>query len=300
MRHRLCIVILAAALTAAPAASADHQDAHLPWPDALPPQPSGTEPQPQPVPGCRQPSLACVERVVREMTRRWEPLDRSCDHRAVFALTYLRTTEGFLDTLRADRHFFADFDYVVLEDVLFASYYFRAYDNWVRGQGFVPDAWQIAFTANAEKDANGGQDVLLGMNAHIQRDLPYVLAALGLRQPDGTSRKPDHDKVNRILTAVLDGVQDEMAQRYDPFFELSDLKPAPADELGALEALKSWREGAWRNAERLLRARTSAERAQVEQSIETYSRAWAESIAAGEQPGYRAQRDAHCQARLGG
>jgi hypothetical protein len=29
------------------------------------------------------------------MYHRWEPLDQSCDHRAVFALTYLRTTEEF-------------------------------------------------------------------------------------------------------------------------------------------------------------------------------------------------------------
>jgi hypothetical protein len=297
MRRLLSIASASVALAAVPApALADHGDAHLPWAELLPPRPVSAEVQPGPQPACRTPTLACVRGVVREMTRRWRPLDRSCDHRAVFALTYLRTTEEFLATLRREPDFFEDREYLIWEDVLFAAYYFRAFDNHSRAEGFVPDAWRVAFAANADPDKNAGQDVLLGMNAHIQRDLPYVLAELGLTTPDGRSRKPDHDRVNQILTRVLDPVQDELARRYDPSMSQSDL-PAPADELGALELLKSWREGAWRNAERLLAAGTPAERDFVERSIESYSRIWAEALAAGEQPGYGAQRDAYCLAQ---
>jgi hypothetical protein len=297
MRRLLSIAAAASALAAVPApALADHGDAHLPWAELLPARPGPADVQPGPQRGCHRPTLRCVEAVVREMTRRWRPLDRSCDHRAVFALTYLRTTEGFLATLRAEPDFFDDRDYVIWEDVLFADYYFRAYDRYARGRGFVPDAWRVAFAANADPDKNAGQDVLLGMNAHIQRDLPYVLAELGLRTPDGSTRKPDHDRVNRILSRVLDPIQAELARRYDPLVGQSDL-PAPADEMGALELLKSWREGAWRNAERLVAAPTAADRRLVEHSIETYSRQWAELLAAGEQPGYGAQRDAYCRAR---
>jgi len=296
------VVIVAAAGAAwlaagAAPASADHGGMHLPWVELLPPQPLGTTAvQPRPLRGCRRPALRCVGRVVRRMTRRWRPLDRRCDHRAVFALTYLRTTEALLRTLRRDRRYFADFDYIVWEDVLFASYYFRAYDRWQRGRGYVPDAWRIAFAANRSGDANAGQDVLLGMNAHIQRDLPYVLAAQGLRTREGATRKPDHDKVNRILTGVLDPIQDEIARRYDRFMSLSDAKPAPVDELSALELLKSWREGAWRNAEQLSNADSPEDRALVAQSIESNARAWAQTIAAGGQPGYRRERDSWCGA----
>jgi hypothetical protein len=245
--------------------------------------------------GCRRPSVRCVHRVVRRMTRRWRPLDRGCDHRAVFALTNLRTTEGLLRTLRRDRGYFQDFDYIVWEDVLFASYYFRAYDRYERRRGFVPDAWRIAFDANRKGDANAGQDVLLGMNAHIQRDLPFVLARLGLRTAAGASRKPDHDKVNRILTRVLDPIQDELARRYDRFMGFSDAEPSPVDELSVLELLKSWREGAWRNAERLANAPSPAARELVKLSIEENARDWGRSIAAGGQPGYRSERDAWCR-----
>jgi hypothetical protein len=301
MIARLIVLgVLGAALIAAPAARADHQELHLPLFELLPPQPTPTSVQPRPpVIHCGQrPDIACVERVVAEMTRRWEPLDIGCDHRAVFALTYLRTTEGFLATLRADPNFFQDFDYVVWEDVLFADYYYRAYDAYGRPGAFVPDAWRTAFHTNLDRDANAGQDLLLGMNAHIQRDLPYVLAELGLRKPDGTSRKPDHDKVNRILTRVLDPIEDELAERYDPFIREFDAKPSPHEEVTFLELMKSWREGAWRNAERLLNAQSPGERAVVEQSIETNARQTAQEIAASEQPGYRAQRDAYCRARV--
>lgn len=288
----------ALALTAAPAA-ADHSNANLPWPEHLPPQQVTTKAQPGPIRSCRRPRLRCVERVVARMTRRWQALDAACDHRAVFALTYLRTTEAFLQTIRDQRRFFRHRRWVIWEDALFADYYFRAFDRYARGKP-VPDAWRVAFDAAGGGKTNAGHDVFLGMNAHIQRDLPYVLAKVGLRTPAGRSRKPDHDRVNRILTTVIDPVEDEIARRYDPVFTLADAKPSPVEELGALELLKSWREGAWRNAERLLNAETKAERRQVAQSIEMQSRTWAEAIRAGETPGYAPVRDGHCRAGHGG
>ena len=296
-RSPIAVLALAGALVAAQPAAADHHELSLPWPQLLPPQPAPADVQPGPAPRCRTPTLRCVKRVIAEMTRRWRPLDRRCDHQAVFALTYLRTTQGFLRTLRRQPDFFQDRRYVLWEDALFADYYFRAYDSYVRGSGSVPEAWRVAFDAVRRGDANGGQDVLLGMNAHIQRDLPYVLAEEGLARPDGSSRKPDHDRVNDILTRVLDPLQDELARRYDRYFDLTDAKPSPADEMGVLEMMKSWREGAWRNAERLLGARTAAERVQVEQSIEAWSATWARSIAGPQQPGYRAERDSWCRSR---
>jgi hypothetical protein len=286
------------ALAAAPA-GADHSNANLPWPEHLPPQQVTTEAQLGPLRNCRRARLRCVRRVVARMTRRWQQLDAGCDHRAVFALTYLRTTEGFLKTITEQRRFFRHRRWVIYEDVLFADFYFRAFDRYLRGRQ-VPEAWRIAFDAAAGGATNAGHDVFLGMNAHIQRDLPYVLAKVGLRTPGGRSRKPDHDRVNRILTAVLDPIEDEVARRYDPMFTLADAKPSPVEELTALELLKSWREGAWRNAERLLNARSASERREVAQSIETWSRIWAETIRAGETPGYASVRDPHCHAGHGG
>jgi hypothetical protein len=138
--------------------------------------------------------------------------------------------------------------------------------------------------------------VLLFSNAHVQHDLPYALAEMGLRTRNGASRKHDHDGVNAINSRVFDPIQDFIAANYDESFTWMDMKPLPADEQ-ALEALKSWREGAWRNAERILNARTPEERAQIDEQIRTNSRFWAERIASFEMPGYRAQRDSYCRSR---
>jgi hypothetical protein len=70
----------------------------------------------------------------------------------------------------------------------------------------------------------------------------------------------------------------------------------PVDDIGGLEMVKGWREGVWRNAERLLAARTALARRRVTDSIETNAATWARLIAAGEVPGYRARRDAYCAA----
>jgi hypothetical protein len=135
------------------------------------------------------------------------------------------------------------------------------------------------------------------MNAHINRDLPYTLAAVGLRHPNGSTRKPDHDAVNQFLDRVIDPLQAELAQRYDPVFTVAgDL--SPFEEVGALQGIRTLRENAWRNAEDLISARNNPlQLALVEQSIETQAATFALSIvAASTIPAYAAIRDPYCAA----
>jgi hypothetical protein len=70
----------------------------------------------------------------------------------------------------------------------------------------------------------------------------------------------------------------------------------PAEEVGALEVVKSWREQAWRSAERLLNAKSAEERHEVARTMSDTATRWAELIAAPQQPGYRATRDEYCAA----
>ncbi|MGH2956653.1 MAG: DUF5995 family protein [Solirubrobacterales bacterium] len=288
----------AAAASAAIAAPARAENVVLPnWPSVLPAAP-GTPAGTVPLgwDSCPRGQVSCVRRVIREMTKRWRPIDQSCDHRAVFALTYLRTTEEFLRTIEGDSASFADPAWVNHLDAVFAELYFRAYDSWEAG-GAVPEAWRIAFETAASDDEQGIGDLMLGMNAHINRDLPYALAHVGLLDGDGAARKADHDRVNEFLDRVIDPLQIELARLYDPIFALTDGEPSPLDEVGALAAVRGFRENAWRNAERLVRADTAAERALVSQSIEAEAALGARTIQLGNAfPGYGPSRDAHCAA----
>jgi hypothetical protein len=267
------------------------------WPQLLPANPftpSGTVPLGWDV--CRSGQPSCPGNVIREMTDRWQPLDASCDHRAVFALTYLRTTQEFARTISDQPGTFSDLPWITHEDAVFAQLYFNAYDNYQAGRS-VPLAWKIAFDADRNPNIEGMGDLLLGMNAHINRDLPYTLAHVGLVKTDGSSRKLDHDKVNQFLDRVIDPLQVELARRYDPIFTIVDAEPSPADEVGALQGIRLLRENAWRNAEDLVAARNPLERSLVSQSIEAQAAAFAlDIVAASTIPGYGHYRDAYCAA----
>jgi Family of unknown function (DUF5995) len=93
------------------------------------------------------------------------------------------------------------------------------------------------------------------MNAHINRDLPYVLAEIGMVKPDGTVRKEDHDRVNQFLNRVADDLLPEIARRFDPTVD-DGSAPGWIDDVITFQAIPSWREMAWRNAEALVNAPT--------------------------------------------
>ena len=298
MAVRLATVLgVAAAATFACAgpASASSHPANVQWESYLPALPTTTKVQPRSVPFCRTPSPRCVDTEVRRL--RSAQRGFRCDHRGVFATTYLELTRAFRTTIRKDRKFFQYPRYLYAEDALFADVYFNTLRAWRRGKP-VPPAWRIALETARSGQVNAGQDMLLGINAHVQNDMPFVLAALGLRTRQGASRKPDHDRVNEILDAAYEQVVEAVARRYDPLVATTNASWNPVDDVGGLEMVKGWREGVWRNAERLLNAKSAAERREVAGQIQQYAAGWATFMAAPQTPGYRAQRDAYCAARL--
>jgi uncharacterized protein DUF5995 len=298
MNARFAIAVvfaLAAALVCAPGAAASSHPANVQWEELLPAMPSSAGVQPHGVPFCRRASVACVDTEIRRL--RTAQTRFRCDHRGVFATTYLELTRELRRTLRRDPRFFRWPRYLYVEDALFADVYFNSLRANRLGTP-VPPAWRIAFDTARSGQVNAGQDMLLGINAHVQNDMPFVLAALGLRSPKGASRKPDHDKVNLILDSAYEPVVRAVARRYDPFVDSTNATWNPLDDAGGLELVKGWREEVWRNAERLLNARSAGERREVAAQIQQNAAVWAQAIATPQQPGYRAQRDAYCAKRL--
>jgi hypothetical protein len=286
---------MAVVALASPTASIASQDPNPPWPQLLPPRPLTDTTQPRATPRCHRATMRCIDDTIRLMRKLQARL--GCDHRAVFATTYLLLTEQVRDTMRRDRHYFHDNHWLIYEDTVFANFYVHVIKMYERGKP-VPDAWKIAFDTAAKGDANGGQDMLLGINAHVQRDMPFVLATVGLRTRKGATRKPDHDVVNQILSDAYERIVSTIGARYDSIVTITNASWDPLDDFGGLEMVKGWREGVWRNAERLLDAKTAAERSQVADSIETNAATWARLIAGPQvPPGYRATRDAYCASR---
>jgi hypothetical protein len=265
------------------------------WVEHLPPVETSKDVQPGPVAHCKRARPKCVKVAIRRLGDLRDRL--GCDHRAVFATTYLVLTRTFFKALREDPDLLADRRYLYSEDGLFANFYFRVLRTADSG-GAVPEAWRIAFDVAGEGEVNAAQDMLLGINAHVQNDMPFVLASLGLRTPKGESRKADHDASNAVLEQAYQRVVDEVERRYDPMMGATNPDAVPVDDAAGLELVRSWRERVWRNAERLVNAAGEVERRQVAREIEANAADWARGIAAYQQPGERARRDPYCEAQL--
>jgi Family of unknown function (DUF5995) len=215
----------------------------------------------------------CVDVVIKEMDRRFRPLARACDHGAIFSLAYLRTTEEYRRAMLTPG-FFRDPSFVNFEDAVFAAYYFRAYDEWRSSladssrRSRVPRAWLVAFDAVRTREQPAAGDLYLGISAHINRDLAFVLDEIGLVRTDGSSRKDDHDKVNRFLERVTAPLIAEIERRFDDTVDSAKGTPGRIDRDALFQLIVAWREQAWRNAERLADAKSSLERRAVAQQIE--------------------------------
>lgn len=239
----------------------------IPWPSLLPSFSTGY--QPSSANDCTSGRITCVDAVIREMERRVKPLDDSCSHNLMFGLMYWRTTQQYRVSA-TQPGFFEDPAFINHQDAVFARYYFDAWDQYYGGDvAGTPLAWRIAFSAGDQQAVSGLGNMMLGMSAHVNRDLPMVLAEIGLVKPDGSSRKPDHDKVNEFLNLVIEPLIAEAAARFDPSVDDLQLAGTTMDETAIMQLLMLWREQAWRNAEAIVNAPTSEARALVLAGIET-------------------------------
>ncbi|HEX9765553.1 MAG TPA: DUF5995 family protein, partial [Nitriliruptorales bacterium] len=270
---------------------ADHDALHLPTTDFLPPiVPDG--PAPDRTETCGADGLACIRFVEEELTG-WEEFF-GCDHRAVFATVYRLLTRETRLQIEGDPGFFDDPAGIGWEALKFYELYHAAVTSHVAGQP-VPEAWELAFGANADGDWTAGHDMLLSISAHVQRDMPFVVAATGLRLPDGTSRKPDHDRMNVVLSRAYDVIVPEIGGRYDPFMTTIDDLGGPVEDVGAQQLVAYWRERVWRNAENVVASADTPLADPVTQAIEFEAARWANLLTTGtEIPGHREVRDAWC------
>lgn len=250
------------------------------------------DPHAGPVPNCHKPAIKCVKTVIRRLHQR--EVDFGCNHRAIFATTYRVLTQQALKALEENPNLFQWPRFFYFEDALFANVYIgngKAFDHGKR----IPPAWKIAFDTAARDDTFASQDLLLGINAHVQNDMPFVIAALGTKTKNGTLRKSDHDIFNHVLTGAYQAVIDELRARYDPSLDLTNSSLTPADDEAGLILVSEWREDVWTNANKLIAAAGDpAKTAEVTRAIEQNAADYANAISAQSVPGYGASRDAYC------
>jgi Family of unknown function (DUF5995) len=195
-----------------------------------------------------------IEELIGRMAAMLEPLQAAGDQRRYFHATYQRTTAAVAAEL--GRGGFIDPDWVERWDVVFADLYLDALAEALAGHR-PPRPWDIAFSAPASLPAL--RHVLLGMNAHINYDLPQALVAVITDEEFDdpavmARREADHQAIDQVLAVRVAAEDDELTSISGPG-SLLDRLLRPFNRLGTQRFLREAREKVWANAIALSRAR---------------------------------------------
>lgn len=201
------------------------------------------------------------------MQSRLDTLPASAESRRVFLDTYCRTTSAVGSAIA--RGVFEDAKWVQDWDVAFADLYLDALDADLAGGAGVPRPWRLAFDAPPQLPAL--RHVLLGINAHINYDLPQALLAVispqdyADRQVLG-SRRRDHERIDGVLSARVAAEDDELAGVSRR--TLLDRVLQPLNRLSSKRFLREARQKVWLNTEELHVARLAGDAAYAERLAE--------------------------------
>ncbi len=220
-----------------------------------------------------------VTEMMQELAQRWEGEN---DQRAVFLNCYRMMTINMGSALQAGE--FNDTAWVSAWLGRFADYYFIALDAYEHQDPQTPGAWRVAFDAAVQARCSVVQNLLLGVNAHINYDL--VLAVVDLLNREWAdlppemrqTRQADFDLVNQVIGQTTDNVQDNILERKDPRLAILDNLLGPIDEWLISHFISRWREEAWQEALRFLAVSDEDEREILRQQLEEKVKRIAEMI----------------------
>jgi hypothetical protein len=212
-------------------------------------------------PSCRQTAEVPeasrdIAAVVADMDAVLTELDPA-DPRRQFVATYRRTTLAV--GAQVDSGGFVDPAWVEDWDVAFADLFLRPLADDLAGRP-VPGPWGVAFRfARTDPDKPLLRHLLLGMNAHINFDLPQALLAVitdeEFDDPNvRRTRGEDHRRVDDILSSRV-AAEDEELGAAGATKSFTDKVLQPANRAASKRFLREARRKVWANAVVLSAAR---------------------------------------------
>src|SRR4051794_8218302 len=193
-----------------------------------------------------------VDDVVRTMQDRLDALSAEQSHLREFLGTYQRTTLAVGKAV--DGGEFEDADWVERWDVVFAELYVVALEAHLSG-GRPSRPWRLAF--DAPPDLPALRHVLLGINAHVNYDLPQALLAVISDDDFADSslmatRRRDHERIDGVLAGRVAAEDAELAVHGRT---LTDRLLQPLNRLSSKRFLRESRMKVWHNTTELQTAR---------------------------------------------
>jgi hypothetical protein len=199
-----------------------------------------------------------IARVVAAMQERLGRLPSRLASQRTFLSTYARTTRAVGVAISQGR--FTDPDWVERWDVVFADLYLAALDAELSADGVPARPWRLAFAA--APDLPPLRHVLLGINAHVNYDLPQALLAVisddEFTDPDLlTRRRFDHQRIDGVLASRVAAEDEELGGPR----RLVDRVLTPFNRYASERFLREARQKVWHNTVELDAARRVGGRA---------------------------------------
>lgn len=160
-----------------------------------------------------------------------------------FAVLYHKVTVKVKEGI--DNHFFDDNERMEKLDVIFAKRYLDAYYKY-QDNLKVTSSWEKAFEITSDYWPIVLQHLLIGMNAHINLDLGIAAAEVSKNQPID-SLKNDFNKINDILSSLVNEVQNDLAEIW-PTLKFILQKTKKVDDFLVDFSMELARDGAWKFA----------------------------------------------------
>ena len=147
-------------------------------------------------------------------------------------------------------------------DVIFANRYLKAYSDYQNNKT-VTQSWEIAFKMSTNFWPIVLQHLLIGMNAHINLDLGIAAAEVS-KGEDINDLHNDFNKINTILSSLVDEVENELAAIWPTLRKL--LKwTRKVDNFLVDFSMELARDGAWKFAKALAETSINQEEAFIQQ-----------------------------------
>lgn len=196
-----------------------------------------------------------IETVLARMAGLHGQLEAAHDPLRYFLGTYRRTTLAVAEAIADAR--FEDPGWVEDWDVVFADRYLDALATYRADPASTPRPWRVAFGAPA--DTKPLQHVLLGVNAHVNYDLPQALLGVitdeEFTQPATMARRRrDHERIDGVLATRV-SAEDAALEAASGGRALLDRLLQPLNRAATRRFLREARQKVWHNTGELQLAR---------------------------------------------
>ena len=180
--------------------------------------------------------IAILDTIISTSEKNQDPL-------GYFAVLYRKVTLKVKEGIA--KGFFDDNPRMERFDVVFANRYIEAYMAYQNKEA-ITHSWERAFALSKKYWPIVLQHLLIGMNAHINLDLGITAAQISKGKPI-EDLKDDFDKINTILSSLVNEVQQDLAAIWPTLKKLLQWSKK-ADDFLIDFSMNLARDGAWKFA----------------------------------------------------